>query len=166
VDPAGLNRTTTQVYSPDDDVVVNTVSDAVATISTTSKMYDPMGRLIAQTSYPKTVLTPVGRWRLNETSGTQASDSSGHGPVIHRVGLGEPGRRLLEQGGRLTGRRTGPRIRARLRQGAVQQVAHDGVRPQPGRYGLHHGGAFMPLVRGKWHAPPGGLCCLDAPHAG
>jgi RHS repeat-associated protein len=86
LNPNGLNRTTTQVYSPDDDVVATNMSDSSGVLGTTETMYDAMGRVRARTSYPKTGLTPVARWPLNETTGTKAADSSGNSPATMSSG--------------------------------------------------------------------------------
>ena len=61
-----------------------TLSDTTGTIGESETLYDPMGRALAQTTYrtagptPLARLTPLARWRLNETSGTTAADSSGN----------------------------------------------------------------------------------------
>lgn len=78
VDPSGLNRTTTLAYDRDDNVVSTTQSGPNGTVGISEAMYDPMGRAIAKTTYPSTALTPVGRWKLDEGSGTTAADSSGN----------------------------------------------------------------------------------------
>jgi large repetitive protein len=81
LDPAGLNRVTTDTLSPMGDVLSTNsrVGNAGSIVAQTDRMYDLEGRVIGETKYngdPAT--TPVGRWKLNETSGTVAKDSTGN----------------------------------------------------------------------------------------
>lgn len=75
-DPAGLARTTKVSYDPDDNVVSETDSDPTGATSTTDTLYDALGNVTATTEHDGTT-APVGRWKLSETSGTAAADSSG-----------------------------------------------------------------------------------------
>ncbi len=74
VDPAGVNRTTSYTYSPDDAPLVTQTSGAGGA-STTEATYDPMGRMTSRTVDLNNVTAPDGWWKLNETSGTTAADS-------------------------------------------------------------------------------------------
>jgi len=80
-----LNRTTTNVYSPDDKVLTETVTNPNAGTTpaqVTDYTYDGMGNQTSQTVHADTSGSPpgpAGWWLLNETSGTSAADSSGNG---------------------------------------------------------------------------------------
>jgi len=77
VDPSGLKRTTANVLSPDDYATSTTMTDATgATVARSDATYDPLGRMTSQTVYNDTASGPAGWWKLNETSGTTAADSS------------------------------------------------------------------------------------------
>ncbi|MGW3247613.1 LamG-like jellyroll fold domain-containing protein [Streptomyces sp. NPDC001070] len=76
LDPAGLARTSTVSYDPDDHVVTSTRSGTTGTPETTTYTYDALGNSTSSTAHDGTT-APVGRWKLNETSGTSAADSSG-----------------------------------------------------------------------------------------
>ncbi|WJK43714.1 polymorphic toxin-type HINT domain-containing protein [Solwaraspora sp. WMMA2056] len=81
VDPDGLKRTTHYGYDADDNVVTERQTDAGgATVGFSETLYDPAGEVIADTEYPSTALTPVARWRLDETTGGRAADSAGNNP--------------------------------------------------------------------------------------
>ncbi|GAA2707818.1 LamG-like jellyroll fold domain-containing protein [Micromonospora olivasterospora] len=81
VDPNGLKRTTTLTYDADDNVVSSVSSGPNGTTGISEALYDTAGRAIAETTYPSTKLTPVARWKLNETTGTTAADSAGNSPA-------------------------------------------------------------------------------------
>src|SRR6266540_4175430 len=77
VDPSGLKRTTANVLSPDDYATSTTMTDATgATVARSDATCDPLGRMTSQTVYNDTASGPAGWWKLNETSGTTAADSS------------------------------------------------------------------------------------------
>ncbi|MFE7958248.1 LamG-like jellyroll fold domain-containing protein [Streptomyces sp. NPDC057413] len=76
LDPTGLNRSDTVSYDPDDHVVTSTHTGASGTPETTSYSYDALGNTLSATVHDANT-APVGRWKLNETSGTNAADSSG-----------------------------------------------------------------------------------------
>jgi RHS repeat-associated protein len=78
VDPSGLARTTTLTYDADDNVVSTVSSGPDGTTGISEALYDTAGRAIAETTYPSTKLTPVARWKLDETTGTKAADSAGN----------------------------------------------------------------------------------------
>jgi large repetitive protein len=80
VDKDGLNRITTNVLSSDDQVLSTTATDGSgATLARTDMLYDPEGRLLAQTGYNGDPATaPTAWWKLNQTSGTNAADASGN----------------------------------------------------------------------------------------
>jgi YD repeat-containing protein len=86
LDPASLRRTTTMEYSRDDDVVAKTLSDPSGMIAREETLVDPMGRPLAHTVHNGT-MAPIGRWRLNETSGTNANDASGNSPASASGGV-------------------------------------------------------------------------------
>ncbi|MEU9399231.1 LamG-like jellyroll fold domain-containing protein [Streptomyces sp. NPDC048242] len=75
-DPSGLKRADTVSYDPDDHVVTSTHSGASGTPETTSYTYDAVGNPTSTTVHDGTTV-PVGRWKLNEGSGSSAADSSG-----------------------------------------------------------------------------------------
>lgn len=81
VDPNGLKRTTTLTYDVEDHVVSTVSSDANGTTGVSDALYDTYGRAIAEVTYPSTQLTPVARWKLDETTGTKAVDSAGNSPA-------------------------------------------------------------------------------------
>ncbi|MET8131358.1 LamG-like jellyroll fold domain-containing protein [Streptomyces sp. NPDC005251] len=76
LDPSGVNRSDTVSYDPDDHVVTSTHAGASGTPETTSYSYDALGNTTSSTVHDGTT-APVGRWKLNETSGSNAADSSG-----------------------------------------------------------------------------------------
>ncbi|WP_433609895.1 LamG-like jellyroll fold domain-containing protein [Dactylosporangium sp. CA-139114] len=81
-DPAGINRITTLSLSPDDHAIASVVTDGSGTIlSRSENTYDELGRETSQTVYNSAGLTPVARWKLDETSGTKAADSTGNAPM-------------------------------------------------------------------------------------
>ncbi|MGI5518426.1 LamG-like jellyroll fold domain-containing protein [Streptomyces sp. CA-106131] len=87
VDPTGLNRTDTVSYDPDDHVVTSTHTGATGTPETTSYTYDQLGNPTSTTVHDGTT-APVGRWKLNETSGSNAADSSGaNNPATTQSGV-------------------------------------------------------------------------------
>ncbi|MEV4627811.1 LamG-like jellyroll fold domain-containing protein [Micromonospora sp. NPDC049523] len=77
-DPNGVNRTTTLGYDRDNNVITTVESDPNGVVARSEALYDHNGRAVAETTYPSTAPTPVGRWRLDETSGTTAADTSGN----------------------------------------------------------------------------------------
>jgi RHS repeat-associated protein len=77
LDPAGLKRTTAYEYDRDDNVVSATASDPAGVAARSETLYDAAGRPIAQSTHRST-LAPMGRWRLNETTGGTAFDSGGN----------------------------------------------------------------------------------------
>ncbi|OLB75035.1 MAG: hypothetical protein AUI14_22170 [Actinobacteria bacterium 13_2_20CM_2_71_6] len=80
LDPAGLKRTTTMAYSPDDYVTSTTLTDGTGAVVTTSdRTYDPMGRMTSQNIHLDGAGKPNQWWKLNETAGTVIADSSGSG---------------------------------------------------------------------------------------
>ncbi|MBB5872535.1 RHS repeat-associated protein [Allocatelliglobosispora scoriae] len=83
LDPLGpLKQTTNDVLNPDDQPLTSTTLDALGNVvAYTESLYDTVGRQVSAVTYngdPAT--TPVGRWKLNETTGTKAADSSGNSP--------------------------------------------------------------------------------------
>ncbi|WP_329401831.1 LamG-like jellyroll fold domain-containing protein [Streptomyces melanogenes] len=95
MDPGGLARTNKVSYDPDDNVVSETDYDPTGATSTTDTRYDALGNVTGTTVHDGTT-APVGRWKLNETSGTNAADSSGGN---NKVTLGTGVTRSTEQGG-------------------------------------------------------------------
>ncbi|HEX8343309.1 MAG TPA: LamG-like jellyroll fold domain-containing protein, partial [Actinoplanes sp.] len=97
-DPAGLKRTTTSTYDADDNVVATTQRDASgAVVGRSEAIHNADGEVVADTSYPSDGFTPVGRWKLNETTGTRAADSAGNNPAT----LGAGATWSTERGGSL-----------------------------------------------------------------
>ena len=86
-DPTGVNRTTTVSYTPDDKPATTTQTDGSGATRTTTATYDPMGNPTSQTVYGDGAGHPVGWWRLNQTSGTTVTDSSGTGNTATASGV-------------------------------------------------------------------------------
>ncbi|GAA0581308.1 hypothetical protein GCM10010394_07430 [Streptomyces crystallinus] len=95
MDPGGLARTNKVSYDPDDNVVSETDYDPTGDTSTTDTRYDALGNVTGTVVHDGTT-APVGRWKLNETSGTNAADSSGGN---NKVTFGSGVTRSTEQGG-------------------------------------------------------------------
>ena len=79
LDFGGLGRITKYAYSPDDTVLTTTVKDASGTATVVDSSYDPLGRMTSRSVHNDGAGKPAGWWRLNETAGTAAADSSGAG---------------------------------------------------------------------------------------
>lgn len=79
--PNGLNRSTTYTYDRDDHVVSTVVRDGSGASQQTDAMFDRAGNVLSQTAYPDGPNAPVGRWTLDETSGSIAADSVGNSPA-------------------------------------------------------------------------------------
>ncbi|MER5474053.1 LamG-like jellyroll fold domain-containing protein [Streptomyces sp. NPDC002685] len=79
VDPAGVARVSTVSYTPDDQVASENDHDATGYDRTTTSTYDAMGNLLSETLYGDASGHPAGWWKLNQTSGTNITDSSGTG---------------------------------------------------------------------------------------
>jgi large repetitive protein len=78
LDPAGVNRTTSYAYSPDDAVLSTRVSAASGS-STMDATYDLAGHRTSQSvELPTGTGGPAGWWRLDESTGAAASDASGN----------------------------------------------------------------------------------------
>ncbi|WP_244317354.1 LamG-like jellyroll fold domain-containing protein [Streptomyces bauhiniae] len=96
LDPAGANRSTKVSYDPDDNVVSRTETDpATGDVDRTDNRYDSLGNITGSTTHDGTT-APVGRWKLSETSGLTAQDSSGGN---NKVTLGSSVTRSTEKGG-------------------------------------------------------------------
>ncbi|MET7647400.1 LamG-like jellyroll fold domain-containing protein [Streptomyces sp. NPDC005426] len=96
LDPGGLARTTKVSYDPDDNVVSETDLDpADGRTSTEDTLYDNLGNVTGSTVHDGTT-APVARWKLAETSGTSAADSSGGNKAVT---LGSGVTRSTEHGG-------------------------------------------------------------------
>jgi YD repeat-containing protein len=78
VDPSGVNRATTYTYTPD-DAVLSTRTSATSGSTTVDTAYDAMGRMTSRSVDNAATLSPNGWWKLNETGGVLAADSSGGG---------------------------------------------------------------------------------------
>ncbi|MGA5703631.1 RHS repeat-associated core domain-containing protein [Peterkaempfera bronchialis] len=76
LDPANLARTTKVSYDPDDHVVMSVHTGASGTPETTTATYDALGNPVSTTVHDGST-APVGRWKLGETGGAEAADSSG-----------------------------------------------------------------------------------------
>jgi len=106
-DPDGLHRENDMTYDRDDNVVATTRRDSSgAVVARTESLYNADGNPLAETTYTSNDLTPVDRWKLAETAGTQAADSVGNNP-------GAPGSGVTwstEHGGSATFSGSGPGI--------------------------------------------------------
>ncbi|MFJ9779914.1 LamG-like jellyroll fold domain-containing protein [Amycolatopsis sp. NPDC101161] len=78
-DPGGAARSTSVSYTPDDKVATSTQSDPSGRSRTVSTSYDPMGVLTSRSVAADGTGHPVGWWKLNQTSGSTVTDSSGTG---------------------------------------------------------------------------------------
>ncbi|WP_431947191.1 LamG-like jellyroll fold domain-containing protein, partial [Micromonospora marina] len=78
LNPGGLNRTTTHTYSANDDVLSTTLTQGGTLVGASEALYDPLGRVLSNTTYTGNAATPVGRWMLDETTGGKAADSTGN----------------------------------------------------------------------------------------
>jgi large repetitive protein len=85
LDPTGLKRVTENTLSPDDTVVstISSVGVGGSVLSQSEMLYDREGRVLAQTAYNGTSANPlpIGRWKLNDTSGSVAADAVGNNPA-------------------------------------------------------------------------------------
>ncbi|MFE7752624.1 LamG-like jellyroll fold domain-containing protein [Streptomyces sp. NPDC057428] len=79
LDPTGVNRVTTLSYTPDDQVSTANDHDSSGYDRTTATTYDAMGNVLSETLYGDASGHPAGWWKLNQTSGTRVTDSSGTG---------------------------------------------------------------------------------------
>ncbi|MFF9626852.1 LamG-like jellyroll fold domain-containing protein [Streptomyces griseosporeus] len=96
LDPTGVNRTTKVSYDPDDNVVSETETDpTTGDVDTTDTLYDNLGNVTGTVAHDGTT-APVGRWKLSETSGSTANDSSGGN---RKVTLGSGVTRSTDKGG-------------------------------------------------------------------
>nr|WSX51533.1 LamG domain-containing protein [Streptomyces sp. NBC_00974] len=88
MDPAGFARTTKVSYDPDDRVVSETETDpATGDVSTKDTLHDDLGNVTGTTVHDGTT-APVARYKLDETTGFSAGDSSGaNGTATHGTGL-------------------------------------------------------------------------------
>jgi len=78
-DPTGVKRTTTTTYDADDHALNVKVTDNTGQIaSSVDRTYDALGRVSSE-SINNDVADATGWWKLNETSGTVATDSSASG---------------------------------------------------------------------------------------
>ncbi|MFC3578469.1 LamG-like jellyroll fold domain-containing protein [Streptomyces yaanensis] len=96
LDPTGVNRSTKVSYDPDDNVVTEAETDpATGDVDSTDTRYDNLGNVTGTTVHDGTT-APVARWKLSETSGLTANDSSGGN---NKVTLGSAVTRSTEKGG-------------------------------------------------------------------
>jgi RHS repeat-associated protein len=89
LDPAGLDRTTSYVYSPDNAVLSQTVtgSGSSAPAQETDYSYDPMGNMTSQSVHddPASVASPAGWWPLTNSGGANENyvpDASGNDNML------------------------------------------------------------------------------------
>jgi RHS repeat-associated protein len=95
LDPQGLARKTSYVFSPDDAVVTTTLSSQSATTQTSDATYDAMGRVTSRTVHNDSPGHPTGWWKLTDGARanssytpTAAVDSSGAGNTATQSGSG------------------------------------------------------------------------------
>ncbi|MET8298811.1 LamG-like jellyroll fold domain-containing protein [Streptomyces sp. NPDC005180] len=86
VDPAGVNRTTTVSFTPDDKPATSTLTDGSGASHTTKTTFDPMGNVTSRTLQEDQAGRPAGWWPLNQTAGTTVTDSSGTGNTASTTG--------------------------------------------------------------------------------
>ncbi|WP_344615052.1 LamG-like jellyroll fold domain-containing protein [Dactylosporangium salmoneum] len=75
-DPTGLKRTSTYTFSRDDRLINETLTDPSGTVASVDTMYDPMGRVTAETMHAS-AMTPVARYRLNQNAADSAGNNAG-----------------------------------------------------------------------------------------
>jgi RHS repeat-associated protein len=91
IDPNGLNRKVTNTLSPDDLLLATTLRNNQDTVlAHTESIYDPTGNDLVNTTYSGTTNAPVARWKLNDTTGTGATDSAGNAPAETTTGVTGP----------------------------------------------------------------------------
>ncbi|MFJ8946846.1 LamG-like jellyroll fold domain-containing protein [Streptomyces sp. NPDC102395] len=96
LDPTGVNRTTKVSYDPDDNVVTESETDpATGDTDRVDSRYDNLGNITGTTVHDGTT-APVARWKLSETSGLTAQDSSGGN---NKLTLSSAVTRSTEKGG-------------------------------------------------------------------
>ncbi|WP_457459620.1 LamG-like jellyroll fold domain-containing protein [Streptomyces sp. TE5632] len=96
LDPTGANHSSKVSYDPDDNVATETETDpATGDVSTVDTLYDNLGNVTGTTVHDGTT-APVARWKLSETSGLTAQDSSGGN---RKMTLGSAVTRSTEKGG-------------------------------------------------------------------
>ncbi|MCK1820394.1 Teneurin-1 [Streptomyces sp. XM83C] len=96
LDPTGVNRTTKVSYDPDDNVVSESETDpTTGETATTDRVYDNLGNVTGIVEHDGTT-APVARWKLSESSGSTADDTSGGN---RKVTLGSGVTRSTERGG-------------------------------------------------------------------
>jgi RHS repeat-associated protein len=87
LDPAGLDRTTTYSYSPDDFVLNVRHTDGAGDMAATDYNYDSLGRMTSQTVHDDSPGSPAGWWPLNgpQPGGVYTPDQSGSGntAILH-----------------------------------------------------------------------------------
>src|SRR5262249_42041980 len=82
LDPNGLKRVSDYTLGADDDLLAVTNKDAGgAVVGYSETIYDAAGPGTLSTTLPSTRLTPVGRGKLDEASGSNAADSAGNNPL-------------------------------------------------------------------------------------
>lgn len=77
LDPAGLDRTTTYAYSPDDYVLTQWHTDAAGDVAATDYSYDPLGRMTSQSVHDDSAGQPAGWWPLSSGTAVYTPDMSG-----------------------------------------------------------------------------------------
>ncbi|MFG2149532.1 LamG-like jellyroll fold domain-containing protein [Streptomyces sp. NPDC048696] len=86
VDPTGVDRVTSVSYTPDDKVATRNEHDSSGWDRTTSSTYDAAGNPLSETLYGDASGHPSGWWKLNQSSGTNVTDSSGSGYTANATG--------------------------------------------------------------------------------
>ncbi|MGD0557188.1 MAG: LamG-like jellyroll fold domain-containing protein, partial [Streptosporangiaceae bacterium] len=87
LDPSGLDRTTSVSYTPDDQEATVTQSGTDGDTRTTSYTYDPAGNMTSESVQSDGSGHPTGWWKLNQSSGSTVTDSSGTGNTAAATGV-------------------------------------------------------------------------------
>lgn len=87
VDPAGVNRVTSLSYTPDDKVATRNEHDSSGWDRTTSSTYDAAGNPLSETLYGDASGHPSGWWKLDQSAGTNVTDTSGSGYTANATGV-------------------------------------------------------------------------------
>jgi RHS repeat-associated protein len=79
VDPTGVDRVTSVSFTPDDQVATQNEHDSSGWDRTTSSTYDAAGNTLSETLYGDASGHPSAWWKLDQSSGSTVTDTSGSG---------------------------------------------------------------------------------------
>ncbi|MFJ2631624.1 LamG-like jellyroll fold domain-containing protein [Streptomyces sp. NPDC087422] len=79
VDPTGVDRVTSVSFTPDDQVATQNEHDSSGFDRTTSSTYDAAGNTLTETLHGDASGHPSAWWKLDQTTGSTVTDTSGSG---------------------------------------------------------------------------------------